>query len=212
MHHFCACVYADPSVTTKVFNAFQCIDFPEIGKSFLRKDLSIDCDSPNHQIMQYGYASIMVVLYPVGVPLLLMSTLWLERAKLIYWADKEAAAVAAKKLTDRGLADPRPVDQQFSAEKVRELAHKNLSKVVNRVSAGYELRTAWFEVFEMFRKLLLLGVAAAFPTGSLTQLIYGLIICFVSFGAFMLLAPYEDDGEDQLAQLAQLQVFLVRSC
>lgn len=35
----------------------------------------------------------------------------------------------------------------------------------------------------------------------------GLVVCFVTFGAFMMLAPFVADDDDRIAQLCQLQVF-----
>ena len=46
-----------------------------------------------------------------------------------------------------------------------------------------------------------------FEMGSVAQLTYGLLVCFLSFGAFTLLQPYASDSDDRLAQLCQVQVF-----
>ena len=46
-----------------------------------------------------------------------------------------------------------------------------------------------------------------FPTGSDAQLIFGLCVCFLTFGVYMLLNPFEEIGEDRLAQLCQMQIF-----
>jgi hypothetical protein len=45
------------------------------------------------------------------------------------------------------------------------------------------------------------------PSGSDSQLIYGLMICFVSFGAYVHFDPYEDRGNDAVARLSQMQIF-----
>ena len=45
------------------------------------------------------------------------------------------------------------------------------------------------------------------PSGSDSQLIYGLMICFVSFGAYVHFDPYEDRGNDAVARLCQMQIF-----
>ena len=46
-----------------------------------------------------------------------------------------------------------------------------------------------------------------FEMGSVAQLTYGLIIAFLSFGAYTFLAPYRDPSDDRLAQLCQMQIF-----
>ena len=42
-----------------------------------------------------------------------------------------------------------------------------------------------------------------FEMGSVSQLTFGLIICFFSFGAYMMLSPYVKEQDDTLAQLCQ---------
>ena len=54
---------------------------------------------------------------------------------------------------------------------------------LRRLTAGYELRTYWFELFECLRKILLVGLPVFCPPGTPGQLIIGLVICFVTFGA-----------------------------
>jgi len=53
------------------------------------------------------------------------------------------------------------------------------------------------------------GVPATFPErGGNLQLVWGLLVCFCSAGMYMMYAPFIDDGDDRLSQLAQLQVFV----
>ena len=42
------------------------------------------------------------------------------------------------------------------------------------------------------------------PPGSVSQLMFGLVICFITFGAYMLLNPYVDDADDRFAELCQV--------
>jgi hypothetical protein len=63
-----------------------------------------------------------------------------------------------------------------------------------------------FEIFECFRKLALVGAPVFFsPQGSASQLIFGLLVCFLTFGGYMLYAPYVDAKDDRLAQICQVQ-------
>ena len=79
---------------------------------------------------------------------------------------------------------------------------------VQRLINGYELRTWWFEIFECGRKLAVACVPVFFqPSGSVSQLIFGLVVCFLTFGTHMLCAPYVDNADDRLAQLCQVQIF-----
>ena len=57
--------------------------------------------------------------------------------------------------------------------------------------------------------MLLVGVPSTFPErGGTAQLFWGLLVCFATFGAYMMYAPYIEDSDDKLSQLAQLQIFL----
>jgi len=44
--------------------------------------------------------------------------------------------------------------------------------------------------------------------GGDAQLMWGLMICFLTFGAYSTFAPFIKDSDDKLAQLAQIQIFL----
>ena len=47
----------------------------------------------------------------------------------------------------------------------------------------------WFEVFECVRKISLVGLLIFVEHGSATQLIFGLLICFFSFGMYVSYEP-----------------------
>lgn len=53
--------------------------------------------------------------------------------------------------------------------------------------AGYEYRVYWFELFEMLRKVLLVGIPAMFPDrGGTLQLVWALMVCFITFGMYIM--------------------------
>ena len=71
-----------------------------------------------------------------------------------------------------------------------------------------ELRTYYFELIECGRKLAIVCLPVFFsPSGSVSQLLFGLMVCFLTFGAHMFYRPYVDDSDDHLAQLCQVQIF-----
>ncbi|KAG5187182.1 hypothetical protein JKP88DRAFT_254102 [Tribonema minus] len=77
-------------VSLTVLQTFSCDDFPLIGKSYLRADYSIQCNTPKHTAYQV-YAGVMVLVYPLGIPALFA---WV----LIYsfgWRRDEARSAAA---------------------------------------------------------------------------------------------------------------------
>jgi len=69
-----------PMVSSAAFQAFACDDFDN-GKSFLRADFAVECDTPEHDSLQ-GLAIIGILLYPVGISLL-YSVLFLKAKRAI---------------------------------------------------------------------------------------------------------------------------------
>jgi len=89
-----------------------------------------------------------------------------------------------------------------------ERLHAALPDYVQKLILGYELRTYYFEIIECFRKLAIVCLPVFFqPSGSVSQLIFGLIVCFLTFGVHMVYAPYVEEGDDRIAQLCQVQIF-----
>ena len=89
-----------------------------------------------------------------------------------------------------------------------ESRRAELPNYVQKLILGYELRVYYFELFECFRKLAIVCLPVFIPpSGSVPQLIFGLVVCFLTFGAHMLYNPYVENGDDRLAQLCQVQIF-----
>ena len=65
------------SVSSMVFQMFACEDLDD-GKNYLRTDYRIECDSRKHKALKI-YSSIMVLIYPLGIPLLYAVFLFRDR-------------------------------------------------------------------------------------------------------------------------------------
>lgn len=68
------------SVSSAVFRAFVC-DKLDDGNEYLRSDYRIVCNSPRHKGFQL-YAGVMIVLYPIGIPLFYVFLLLQKRTLL----------------------------------------------------------------------------------------------------------------------------------
>ncbi|CAN0309757.1 unnamed protein product, partial [Phaeothamnion confervicola] len=55
--------------STIIFQTFACDHLEELGTSYLRADYSIECNTPTHHAYKL-FASFMIFLYPIGIPLL----------------------------------------------------------------------------------------------------------------------------------------------
>lgn len=51
-----------------------------------------------------------------------------------------------------------------------------LPSTLRKLTTGYELRTYWWEIFECFRKVVLVSIPVALPPGSIDQLTLGLLV------------------------------------
>ena len=78
---------------------------------------------------------------------------------------------------------------------------------LKKLTNGYEMRTYWFEIFECTRKIMLVALPILLPADSPEQVVLGLIICFCTFGAYMMYSPFINDGDDLLSQICQMQIF-----
>ena len=83
-----------------------------------------------------------------------------------------------------------------------------LPDYVQKLIMGYELRAYYFEIVECARKLAIVCVPVFLQSGSSSQLIFGLLVCFLTFGVHIKYNPYIADADDRLAQLCQAQIFV----
>ena len=75
-----------PSVSTTVFGAFSCDYLKDTGESYsdggyLIADYSIDCGTKEYALYA-TYSGVMVVVYPIGIPLVFALLLFRKRARI----------------------------------------------------------------------------------------------------------------------------------
>ena len=91
---------------------------------------------------------------------------------------------------------------------IRGVSPQGVPYAIKKLTKGYEMRVWWFEIFECFRKLAIACLPVFFqPAGSPGQLVFGLLVCFIAFGAYVAIDPFDDDGNDVLAKICQAQIF-----
>jgi len=69
------------SVSTKIFETFNCKTFSDDPTLYLVADQSVSCDTPTHALWQI-YAGCMVLFYPFGTPFIYSLLLWRDREVL----------------------------------------------------------------------------------------------------------------------------------
>ena len=69
-----------PSVSTTIIEASRCSSF-DGGERYLREQLTISCTSASRRTWEV-YTSLCVLLYPIGIPTLLFTLLYLNRNEI----------------------------------------------------------------------------------------------------------------------------------
>ena len=111
------------------------------------------------------------------------------------------------KLSSKNVLATRPImaptmDNNELAEQESQV-FKRLPRYMVKLVGDFRGRYYYFEILECARKLLLVCIPVFFdPQGSVGQLMFGLLVCFVTFGVYSFMQPYKD--ANALAILAQV--------
>ena len=162
-----------PIVTTTAFDAFSCYHF-EDGRSFLKKDVSIECRTPAHDDV-ISLSSLAIAIYPVGT--------WLLNAALLFFARK---AITSRK--------PSP-----------------LSRSIAFLFREYKPELFWWELVEMSRRLVLIGVMVLYQD-RMMQLLAGTLLTTVFLLLCVQAAPYEELADSYLASVTSFSLVVLFVC
>jgi hypothetical protein len=189
-----------PGVSTVVFQAFPCYTFDD-GSSYLKADLSIDCNAPEYSGM-VTYAVLMTIMYPIGVTGMYAALLWRQR--------KAICPIEGQWRSFLCIKDALPPRLGSTKEEEGILEQRNLDMEKNtRLSSiqflfkEYEPCYWWYEIFECFRRLMLTGGSVVFMEGSATQVVGGMLMAFLSIHVYSTCQAFIVDADDVLALLAQ---------
>ncbi|CAB1100084.1 unnamed protein product [Ectocarpus sp. CCAP 1310/34] len=182
-------------VSTVVFQAFACEDFPEIGKSFLRADFRIECDKPKHYTYKI-YAAVMICIYPLGIP-----------GAFCYFLARQMSRINPP--TDKGLKNQR--GRKHDAEKMNQRRTDRAIAPTSFLWNAYYPSRYYYEVIECFRRLLLTGLLVFLVPDTPGQVAFGCVFAFLSLLVFELLRPHTDHLDMQLYRTGCLVIFLTNS-
>ena len=131
-------------VSTKVFNTFLCDTYGDDPIYYLVADQRIDCESDKHKVFKW-YAMFIVLVYPVGIPLLYFTLLTRHKATL--------------------QAKDRDEQKQKNGD-IRKLAF---------LWDEYEPQYWWFEIYVCWQRMSLSGILVFIKPGSVIQVLVGLL-------------------------------------
>ena len=156
---------------------FACRVFDDDYGSFLKVDYSIDCDSDEHALFE-AYAGVMILIYPVGIPLMYFVLLFSKRAMLDPGQEKFAHELGSEQ---EGL------EKAIMERKRLERDDPGLESL-SFLYGAYEPQCYWFEVVETLRRLLLTGGLLFLNPGTGGQIAASIIMCL---GAMRVYAGYK---------------------
>eukprot|EP00964_Phaeocystis_antarctica_P055145 scaffold32420_cov68-Phaeocystis_antarctica.AAC.4 len=205
-----------PGCSSAVFQTFMC-DRLDDGSGYLRVDYSIQCygtdDAGNVWSPEYTplmlYAVLMTFIYPLGTPLLYAAMMYANYEAVSKADELERALIMKKRSEDNCKHKVREATDQLRKEAISKIRRDNLGAGgLAKLTAPYELRVYWFEVFECVRKVCLVGLPIFVEHGSAAQLIMGLFVCFISFGMYASFEPYVEESDNWLSKICQISLFV----
>lgn len=177
-----------PSVTKVAFDSFSCITFVDDNVSWLAADLSVSCDSPAYDaVTRWGWAA--VIIYPVGMIVLNAVLLFLAHA---------------------------PCTERSRGHHGSRRRTKFVQATTEFLTHDYTQQQWWWELAEMFRRLMLVGLLgldnAAFPRGSVHQVMFALLFSLLFLCVQMQTAPFRRRSDNFLASSASFSLVVIFAC
>jgi len=90
--------------------------------------------------------------------------------------------------------------------------HTPFSRAVSFLYKEYNVTTFWWELMEMLRKFLLVGIFVTLAPGSILQISVGTIVTAAYLMVQLQASPYKNDMDDYLAQGSSFSLLMVFFC
>jgi hypothetical protein len=166
------------TVSTVVFQTFACDNIESTGISYLRADYSVICDTSRHNAYK-AYAAVMIIVYPIGIPLLYTWLLYRERRHF----NQSNKRSSGPRLTDSNSI------QQLQQASEASVQHTKF------LWSAYKSKRYYWEVVECARRLLLTGfVVFIFPNSSAQAAVACLFAAF-SLAIVLQFKPHADASD-----------------
>jgi hypothetical protein len=185
------------NVSTQIFRVFQCETFDD-GRSYLVADYSIDCDAPDRSFY-LAYGSVMILVYPIGIPLVYAMVLVAYRHQI----NPDWRKVVDS--NEKAFVSNRVIQQEKI--KVRN-TYPEIDNIRNLFDS-FTPKRWYFELFDCARRLCLGAVPVLIFRGSTLQIVIVLLISLASVAAFMYFNPYIHEHDNNLAVLSQWSITLI---
>ena len=195
-----------PSVSTTIIEASRCSSF-DGGERYLREQLTISCTSASRRTWEI-YTSLCVLLYPIGIPTLLFTLLYLNRNEirpvLEVLRDHDARGedhageeqLARPTLTRQGSATISEMMLELSAKRRRPsiVTRSNRSAWLMTKLDGYTPSAWWIHPVLLVLRLSQSSFLACFET-QLTLAAVASVVAIAGMGISSASAPYRRPSE-----------------
>jgi len=163
-------------VSSKVFNTFVCDTYGDDATNYLVADQRIDCGSAEHNLYKW-YARLMILIYPVGIPVLYLSLLMKHKDVL-----------------------------QLNDDDKTKMTNTEIKKLAFLYDE-YEPQYWWFEVYVCVQRMSLTGLLVFIKPGTVIQVLVGIGFSMFSIYIYFTTTPFIKDSDDTLANITQLSMF-----
>ncbi|CAM9644386.1 unnamed protein product [Ectocarpus sp. 13 AM-2016] len=194
------------STSTMAFKTFACDDEAVEGESYLRADYSIQCHTDKHTWYKV-YAGVMIMVYPVGIPILYAFILWQNRESLN--PRVETGAVVNPRADGSTARTSYKAKYSEDLEEKLEKRRRNPDLIPSMfLWKDFGPEIYYYEVVECGRRILLTGVLIFISPNTAAQVAAACMFALVSLLGFELLRPHLDRVDSWLYRLGCLCIFL----
>jgi len=230
---FFSCFLFFSSASTAVFQTFNVDRDFDNGDCWLKVDYSLSCREDDAAYRRFrAYAIAMMLVYPIGIPLLFGTSVWWNRVRIARAPEVVAAEV---KRGDTDLATDMMATFVHDYEHVASLdldardnglAMKRLRREVGRrltveaarrssdtyayvsLFEAYRPDMCWWECVECARRLALTGLLVFLGPGSMQQLAVALLVCIAFVLVYARATPFLAPSHNTFILAAQWGVLL----
>jgi predicted outer membrane repeat protein len=189
-------VFSPASV--RIFQTFVCEEF-EDGTMTLVADSSLSCGEESSQWKYYvTYASLMCLVYPLGIPLFYLFSLY-SHLTHINPADLTVALASELPLLSQDI---------IQNEKIKYRQHIPRINGLSFLFASYLPRNWYFEVIECSRRLLLTSIPLLFLRSTSLQIVLVLLVSLVFCAVYQELRPFVNQSDNVVAIYSQWAITL----
>ena len=207
------------STSTTIFRAFRpCDQLDENyhgSDSYMHDDYSVSCKSAR-RVFILAYAALMVLVYPVGIPLASFCLMWRHREQLnpkldsdFLQKDRKFAEVGESDSAFRRARVEQKTELRTEAIQPKDDELFSFAQLFHFMYDNYEPQYWWFECFDYVRRLALTGLMVIVLPGSALQGFIGVLIALGGLLSYNTFNPFVEDASDRLAMAAQLATFFV---